>query len=70
MGIVYDKLYRKYNKSILIKAEVAEELGINPRTLDRRLKDGKMVKPINGGDDQRLEWLLKDIATFLGDKDE
>lgn len=67
MGIVYDKLYKKYNKSILIKAEVAEEMGVSQRSINRRLKEGKMVKPIESGE-RRLEWSLKDIATYLGDK--
>lgn len=40
MAIVYDNLYRKYNKSVLQKAEVAEELGVSLRTIDRRLKEG------------------------------
>lgn len=69
MGLVYDKLYKKYNKSVLQKSEVAEELGVSLRTIDRRLKEGKMVKPIESGE-RRLEWFLKDIATYLGDKDE
>lgn len=69
MAIVYDNLYRKYNKSVLQKAEVAEELGVSLRTIDRRLKEGKMVKPIESGE-RRLEWFLKDIAKFLGDTDQ
>lgn len=69
MGVVYDNLYRKYNKSVLSKAEVAEEFGVSGRTLDRRLKGGKMVKPLDNGDDRRLEWSLKDIANYLGDTD-
>lgn len=68
MGLVYDKLYKKYNKSILQKAEVAEELGVSLRTIDRRLKEGKMLKPIENGD-RRLEWILKDLAKYLGDSD-
>lgn len=70
MGKVYDNLYRKYNKSVLSKTEVAEEFGISSRTLDRRLNEGKMIKPLDNGDDRRLEWYLKDIANYLGDKDE
>lgn len=69
MGIVYDKLYKKYNKSILIKVEVAEEMGVSPRSINRRLKEGKMINPINNGE-RRLEWALKDIAKFLGDTDQ
>lgn len=70
MGLVYDKLYKKYNKSVLQKAEVAEELGVSVRTIDRRLKERKLPSPIDNGGDRRLEWRLKDIATYLGDKDE
>ena len=69
MATVYDNLYKKYNKSVLQKAEVAEELGVSSRTINRRLKEGKMVKPIESGE-RRLEWRLKDIAAYLGDKDE
>lgn len=69
MGVVYDKLYIKYNKSILIKAEVAEEMGVSPRSINRRLREGKMVKPIESGE-RRLEWFLKDIAKYLGDTDD
>lgn len=68
MAIVYDNLYRKYNKSVLQKAEVAEELGVSARTINRRLREGKMISPINNGE-RRLEWALKDIAKFLGDTD-
>lgn len=70
MGVVYDNLYKKYNKSVLSKTEVAEEFGVSSRTLDRRLKEGKMVKPLDNGDDRRFEWSLKDIANYLGDQHE
>lgn len=70
MGLIYDKLYSKYNKSILSKAEVATEFGVSIRTIERRIKQGKMAKPLNSIDDKRLEWSLKDIAIFLGDKDQ
>lgn len=36
----------------------------------QEIKEGRMVKPLDNGDDRRLEWYLKDIANFLGDKDE
>lgn len=70
MGLIYDKLYSKYNKSILSKAEVATEFGVSVRTIERRIKQGKMAKQLNSIDDKRLEWSLKDIAIFLGDKDQ
>lgn len=69
MGLIYDKLYSKYNKSVLSKAEVAIEFGVSARTIDRRVKQGKMVKPLNSIDDKRYEWSLKEIAVFLGDRD-
>lgn len=70
MGLIYDKLYSKYNKSVLSKSEVATEFGISVRTIERRTKQGKMAKPLNSADDKRYEWSLIDIAIFLGDKDQ
>lgn len=69
MGLIYDKLYSKYNKSVLSRSEVAEEFGVSIRTIERRIKQGKMAKPLNSTDDKRYEWSLKDIAVYLGDKD-
>lgn len=69
MGKVFVELYKRYQKNVFKAPEVAGELGITVQTLRRRCKAGKMIKPI---DDKayRLEWFLKDIATYLGDQDE
>lgn len=69
MSHIYDKLYTKYNKSVLSKSEVADEFGVSVRTIDRRVKEGRMAKPLDFGEDKRLEWSIKDIAIYLGDKD-
>lgn len=69
MSLIYDKLYTKYNKSVLSKSEVAEEFGVSVRTIERRIKQGKMAKPLNSVNEKRLEWSVKEIALFLGDKD-
>lgn len=70
MGLIYDKLYSKYNKSVLSKTEVATEFGVSVRTIERRIKEGKMAKPLNSMNNKRYEWSLRDIAIFLGDRDQ
>lgn len=68
MCLIYDKLYSKYNKSVISRTELAEEFGVSVRTIDRRVKEGRIAKPLDLGDDKRLEWSLRDIAIYLGDK--
>ncbi|WP_294896313.1 MULTISPECIES: hypothetical protein [Sulfuricurvum] len=70
MGVVYNKLYQKYNCSVLNTAEVAAELNISTQTLKRRVKEGKMVTPLETRVGRSLQWSLIDIAKYLGDKDE
>lgn len=69
MGVVYDKLYQKYNRSILNTAEVAIELNISTQTLKRRVKEKKMVSPLEIRTGRSLQWSLIDIAKYLGDTD-
>ncbi|MDD3596170.1 hypothetical protein [Sulfuricurvum sp.] len=69
MGVVYDKLYQKYNCSILNTAEVASELNISTQTLKRRVKEKKMVVPLEIRTGRSLQWSLIDIAKYLGDTD-
>lgn len=69
MSSIYDKLYNKYNKSVISRIELAEEFGVSVRTIDRRVKEGRIAKPLDLDEDKRLEWSLKDIAIYLGDKD-
>lgn len=68
MGRVFTELYKRYQKNVLNSKEVASELGITAQTLRRRVKQGKMVKPIDTTAYQ-AEWFLVDIAKFLGDTD-
>jgi predicted DNA-binding transcriptional regulator YafY len=67
---IYDKLYSKYNKSVISKSELAEEFGVSVRTIDRRIKEKNIVQPLDLSDDKRLEWSLRDIAIYLGDNKE
>ncbi len=67
---IYDKLYSKYNKSVISKSELAEEFGVSVRTIDRRIKEKNIVQPLDLSDDKRLEWSLRDIAVYLGDNKE
>ncbi|WP_151950319.1 helix-turn-helix domain-containing protein [Aliarcobacter butzleri] len=38
-NLIFITLYRKYNKMMLSKKEVANELGISLRTLNRRIEE-------------------------------
>ncbi len=67
---IYDKLYSKYNKSVISKSELAEEFGVSVRTIDRRIKERNILQPLDLSDDKRLEWSLRDIAIYLGDNKE
>lgn len=67
---IYDKLYSKYNKSVISKSELAEEFGVSVRTIDRRIKEKNIVQPLDLSDDKRLEWSLRDVAIYLGDNKE
>lgn len=69
MGTVFKELYKRYQKNVLTASEVAAELGITVQTLRRRCKVEKMIKPIDENA-YRPEWLLKDIAKYLGDTDD
>lgn len=68
MGVIYDKLYKKYNKSVLTTAEVAEELGATTVSVKKWAKNGKLIPPLQTRVGRSLQWSLKDLAIFLGDK--
>ncbi len=67
MGVIYDKLYQKYNRSSLNTAEVAKELLISKQTLMRLVKEKKIVLPLEQRRGRSYLWSLKDLATYLGD---
>lgn len=69
MGVIYDKLYQKYNRSVLNTAEVADELNISAQSLKRRIKEKKVVAPLESRAGRSFQWSLIDLAKYLGDTD-
>lgn len=69
MGVIYDKLYKKYNKSLLSTGEVAQELGVTTESVKRWVKNGKLIKPMDKKIGRSRVWSLKDFSIFLGDKE-
>lgn len=69
MGVIYDNLYKKYNKSVLTTAEVASELGATTESVKKWAKNGKLIPPLPTKVGRSLQWSLKDFAKFLGDSD-
>jgi len=61
----FNILYTKYNKTTMTRKEVAEELGISTRTIDRMIKENDLpiasVKP-NGG---KIIFPIKSFAQYL-----
>ena len=60
----FDLLYKKYNKLLLTKDEVAAEIGFSVRTLDRMRKTGEiwLVEMPRG---KRIHFSLKSVAEYL-----
>ncbi|QIR77182.1 hypothetical protein FA592_13435 [Sulfurospirillum diekertiae] len=64
----FELLYAKYNKMILTKDEIALELGISIKTLERRLFDNEPIKFFKTS--QKLQFPLKAFAEYLEAVDE
>lgn len=60
----FELLYKKYDKLMLTKKEVAHELGISETTLNRKLRFGELnLAYDNSG--QKYTFTLKSIAEHL-----
>lgn len=61
----FDILYNKYKKISLTKKEVADELGVSTRTIDRMIKSNDLpiasIKP-NGG---KIVFPIKSFAKYV-----
>lgn len=71
MGIISEELYKKYGRWRLTATEVASELNISVDTLKRRIKNKKIVAPLEEkGKGGGYQWHLRDVAQYLGDTDQ
>jgi len=60
----FDILYKKYNKFTLTKQEVANELGLSVRTLDRMRKSGELeLNEMPRG--KYIQFSLKSVAELI-----
>lgn len=68
MQPMFDKLYQKYNKSLLNKREIAQEFGISQGNINRYLASNDFTnipKPFNHKPNKPVFWRLIDVAKYL-----
>ena len=61
---MFDILYKKYDKLVLSKKELAAELGVSTKTIERQLKSGELPIAYNVMGGQYL-FSLRGLVEFL-----
>ncbi len=62
-----ERLYSKYNKSILSKSEIAHELGISIKTVNYRMAEKKDI-PNYFKDGKFVKFAIESVAEYLDKK--
>lgn len=63
-NLIFITLYQKYNKMMLSKKEVANELGISLRTLNRRIEE-KSALPSYSKNGGLILFSLENLAKYI-----